>query len=241
MTGTRPGSAALIVVAAGTGQRLGLPVHKALVGLAGRPLVEHTLLALLSDARLDPVILVGHAQDGPALDAVLARLPRPVRRVVGGARRQDSVAAGLAALGEDAPDVVLVHDGARPFVPMEALPALVRAVAGGACALLALPVTDTLKRADADRKVATTVPREHLWAAQTPQAAPRRILADLLRRADRDGLTVTDEASLFEAAGLPVHLVEGSRRNVKVTTREDLDLARALLAVSERGAREPSP
>jgi 2-C-methyl-D-erythritol 4-phosphate cytidylyltransferase len=227
--------AALVVVAAGTGSRLGASVHKALVPLAGRPLVEHTLLALLAVESLDPVVLVGHSHDRAELTALVSGLPRPVMVVDGGARRQDSVEAGLAALGHDAPEVVLVHDAARPFVPVEALPELARAARGG-CALLAIPVADTVKRArDDDPTLADgTVPRDGLWAAQTPQAFDRARLASLLSDAERSGRTVTDEAGLFETAGLPVRFVEGSRINFKVTTEQDLALARALLRDRDR-------
>lgn len=232
-------SCGLVVVAAGTGQRLGAPVHKALVELDGRPLVEHTLRRLLGRPDLSPVVLVGHADDRPRLERLLATLPRPVTLVDGGARRQDSVRAGLEALGDPAPDLVLVHDGARPFVPLERLDDLVAAARRTGAALLASPVSDTLKEVpDPDGRVRRTVPRAHLWAAQTPQAFDRARLLELLERADAEGTTVTDEAGLCEAAGLAVTVVEGSRRNLKVTTPEDLELARALLRLSS--ADDPS-
>jgi len=222
--------AGLIVVAAGTGSRLGATVHKALVELEGSPLVEHTLRHLLTQTHLDPVVLVGHADDRSALEALTARLPRPVQLVDGGARRQDSVAAGLSALG-DRCDVVLVHDGARPFVPLDAIDPLIAAAAEHGCALLAVPVTDTLKQAQADHSsiVERTISRDGLWAAQTPQAFDRAALTEQLCAVTAAGLTLTDEAGMFEAAGLPVHFVEGSPLNFKVTTKDDLLLARALL------------
>lgn len=227
-----------MVVAAGTGSRLGAAQHKALVPLDGRTLVEHTLRALLAVEALDPVVLVGHADDRAELSSLVDGLPRPVILVDGGARRQDSVAAGLAALAEDAPAVVLVHDAARPFVPVEALPELAR-VAQGGCALLAIPIADTVKRArDDDPTLAEgTVPRDGLWAAQTPQAFDRLRLTALLSDAERSGRTVTDEAGLFETAGLPVRFVEGSRLNFKVTTEQDLALARALLRDRDRDSQ----
>lgn len=230
--------AALIVVAAGTGSRLGASVHKALVCLDGRPLVEHTLRALLAEPALEPVVLVGHPADRAELSALLSRLPRSVTLVDGGARRQDSVARGLAALPDSAPEVVLVHDAARPFVPRASLPTLVREASLHGCALLAVPVADTIKRARPDRPSdsAGTVPRDDLRAAQTPQAVSRSQLTALLAAAERDGISVTDEAGLFESAGLTVRFVEGSRTNFKVTTEEDLALARALLANSTIGS-----
>lgn len=226
-------TAALIVVAAGEGRRLGAATRKAFVDLGGRPLVEVTLARLLA-ADLDPVVLVGHRDDRPLLAALAARLPRPVRLAEGGARRQDSVAAGLDALGPEGPDIVLVHDAARPFVPLDSLPALVEGAARHGCAILAVPVADTLKQArdDAPHLAAGTVPRAGLWAAQTPQAFRRAELQQRLAEAHARGLHVTDEARLFEAAGLSVAFVEGSARNFKVTTPDDLHLARALAALA---------
>lgn len=236
----------LIIVAAGVGSRLGAGVHKALVQLDDRPLVEHTLRRLLDVPALDPVVLVGHADDRAELSQLVQRLPRPVTLVDGGARRQDSVAAGLDALGLGDGDLVLVHDAARPFVPLEALAELIDVMREVDCALLASPVADTLKAVDpgppverppqrpvqrpVQRQVQRTVPRDGLWAAQTPQAFRMGPLRELLAQAARDGRTVTDEAGLFEHAGRAVRIVEGSRINFKITTNEDLALARALLA-----------
>jgi 2-C-methyl-D-erythritol 4-phosphate cytidylyltransferase len=224
--------AALIVVAAGTGSRLGASRHKALVALAGRPLVAHCLLRLLKLDALDPVILVGHRDDRSELSAMLADLPRPVVLVDGGALRQDSVAAGLCALPPGT-RLVLVHDAARPFVPLERIGPLIESAARTGAALLAMPVADTIKQAQGTGDaplVARTVPRDGLWAAQTPQAFAVEPLTALLAEAASRGVTVTDEAALFEAAGRPVALVEGSRLNFKITNGEDLALAQALLA-----------
>jgi 2-C-methyl-D-erythritol 4-phosphate cytidylyltransferase len=224
---TNPGRAGLVVVAAGVGHRLGARLHKALVLLDGQPLVEHTLRRLLAVKELDPVVLVGHPDDRAELTRLIARLPRPVTLVDGGARRQDSVEAGLAALGEV--EFVLVHDAARLFVPRTALPALMAALGDCDCALLAVPVADTLKAVSGHDHVQRTVSREGLWAAQTPQAFRVSALRELLAEAAHDGRTVTDEAGLFEHAGRAVRIVEGSRINFKITTDEDLAMARALL------------
>jgi 2-C-methyl-D-erythritol 4-phosphate cytidylyltransferase len=233
--------AALIVVAAGTGSRLGAGTHKALVSLAGATLLEHCLRRLLAASAhvaFAPVVAVGHRDDRAALTALLRRLDPAIVLVDGGARRQDSVAAGLRALPADAA-LVLVHDAARPFVPLGALPALLAEAANTGAALLAVPLADTVKEAqrptagasgsDGAPRVLRTVPRERLWAAQTPQAFATATLVRLLADAEARGITVTDEAALFEAAGLPVALVQGSRGNFKITTEDDLALARALL------------
>lgn len=224
-------STALVIVAAGTGSRLGASVRKALVKLGGRPLVEHTLRRLLPVETLDPIVVVGHPEDHAALADMIAKLERPVRLVDGGARRQDSVRAGLSALAPPTPDsIVLVHDAARPFVPVDTLGALVSAARSSGCALLAIPVADTLKQEDdaTPGLVLRTVPRRGLWAAQTPQAFNHAELLDRLDRADREQHTVTDESGLFEADGM-VALVTGSPTNFKITTMQDLRLAQAWL------------
>jgi 2-C-methyl-D-erythritol 4-phosphate cytidylyltransferase len=206
--------AALVIVAAGEGRRLGFPQRKALVPLGGRPLVEHSLRRLLAVAWLDPVVVVGHAADRAELLALLARMPRPVALVDGGARRQDTVLAGANAVPADR-DVILVHDAARPFVPVERLAELAGRARTMGAALLAVAVADTIKEARADdlSAVARTLPRDRLRAAQTPQAFRAGALRELLARAVEQGTDVTDEAALFEAAGFAVGFVEGSARN----------------------------
>jgi 2-C-methyl-D-erythritol 4-phosphate cytidylyltransferase/2-C-methyl-D-erythritol 2,4-cyclodiphosphate synthase len=226
-------SAALLIVAAGEGSRLGAGRRKALVPLGGRPLVEHSLRRLLALPELAPVVVVGHRDDRAALEDLAASLPRPTRIVDGGARRQDSVLAGLRALRDEAgaPELVLVHDAARPFVPAGAIPELIVRAAQTGAAILALPVVDTIKEARADRPdcAGRTLERERLWAAQTPQAFRRAELLALLEQADAERRSVTDEAALYEAAGRAVAFVTGSRLNFKLTTPADLALAEALL------------
>jgi 2-C-methyl-D-erythritol 4-phosphate cytidylyltransferase/2-C-methyl-D-erythritol 2,4-cyclodiphosphate synthase len=218
------------VVAAGAGRRLGGPVRKALVPVAGKPLVEHALRALLGAPWIAPIVVVAHPEDLDTLGRVLEGLPRPARLVEGGARRQDSVRAGLAALPDDT-DLVLVHDAARPFVPVGALAALVEAAAEHGAAILAMPVADTIKSVGAGTSptIDKTLPRDRLWAAQTPQAFRRSELLALLEAADENGVSVTDEAALYESDGRRVACVTGSRLNFKVTTADDLRLAEALL------------
>jgi len=242
--------AALIVVAAGTGSRLGAGVRKAFVDFGGRPLLVTTLQRLAVRGDLAPVVVVVHREDLAAARQAVADLPRAVQVVPGGERRQDSVLAGLtalAALGTPLPGLVAVHDAARPFVPLAALDELLACAARDGAALLAVPVVDTLKREDTassggaglpSGRIGGSVPREHLLAAQTPQVFRRETLAALLATARDEGRSVTDECTLFEAAGLAVGFVQGSPRNFKITTAEDLALARAVLALE---AQEGSP
>jgi 2-C-methyl-D-erythritol 4-phosphate cytidylyltransferase len=229
--------AALVVVAAGAGQRLGASRRKALVPLGGRPLVEHALRRLMGLPWLQPVIVVGHADDRAELAALLARLPRPAVLVDGGARRQDSVLAGVRAVPDDV-DVVLVHDAARPFVPLERLAELAACARRLGAALLAVPLADTVKqvRDDDPTRCAGTLPRERLRAAQTPQAFRRAEL--VARLAGAGAREVTDEVALFESTGLAAGFVEGSTRNFKVTTPQDLALAEALLGAESHRPQE---
>jgi len=238
---SRP-TAGLVLVAAGTGSRLGAAVHKALVELDGQPMAMYTLARFLSVAWIAPVVLVGHREDREALRRLLASLPHRVQLVDGGERRQDSVLRGLETLagGKDpAPEVVIVHDAARPFPPLEPLETLVDLARRHGGAIYGVPVTDTIKarRASEPGLVQRTVPRGPLVASQTPQAFRTEAIVALLRQAREEGREVTDEAALVEdAPGLAVAFVEGSRRNFKVTSPDDLFLARRLATEEKRTA-----
>ncbi len=208
------GRSAAVVVAAGGGHRFGAP--KQFETLAGSRLVDRAVAAA-ADA-CDEVVVVlpaGVDWDGPPVAAA----------VRGGARRADSVRAGLAAVSEDC-DVVVVHDAARPLAPPSLFTDVIAAVRGGADgAVPALPLTDTVKRV-ADGRVVDTPSREALVAVQTPQA----FRADVLRAAHAGGGDATDDAALVEAYGGTVVIVPGDRANLKVTAAADLLVADALLA-----------
>jgi len=154
---------------------------------------------------------------------------RVSRVVEGGARRQDSAAAGFRAVSTAAA-VVLVHDAARPLVRVEDAVGVARAAAREGAALLAVPVTDTVKRGNGLGLVAETLSRDGLWWAQTPQAFRREVYAEALARAEADGVEATDDAALVERIGVPVRLMEGDGSNLKVTTAADLGAAEAWLA-----------
>ncbi|MCS6891471.1 MAG: bifunctional 2-C-methyl-D-erythritol 4-phosphate cytidylyltransferase/2-C-methyl-D-erythritol 2,4-cyclodiphosphate synthase [Rhodovarius sp.] len=208
-----------LLLAAGTGSRFGGPVPKQYLEIGGRAVVRHAAEALLAEglvAALQPVAAAG--EEG-RLAALLAGLPC-LPPVAGGASRAESVRAGLAALAARAPDVVLVHDAARPVVPRGTIPALLEALRHAPGAIPAQPVSDTLKRAAAGR-VQETVPRAGLFRAQTPQAFRYAVL--VAAHAAPDAATATDDAELLERAGHPVALVPGSEHNVKITFPEDLD------------------
>jgi 2-C-methyl-D-erythritol 4-phosphate cytidylyltransferase / 2-C-methyl-D-erythritol 2,4-cyclodiphosphate synthase len=216
-------SVSVIIAAGGQGRRLGAGVPKQWLALGGRTLLERSVAAFDTHPRVTEIIIV--VPPGTT-DAPVPATVTPRRIVMGGARRQDSVAAGFAAVSADA-SVILVHDAARPFVTADVIDrAIDGAIAGGAV-VPAVPVHDTVKQvAPGDTRVVGTLPRETLFLAQTPQAFRRDVLAAAID-AGRGGASGTDEAMLAEQAGHEVRLVAGDDANVKITTAADLERARA--------------
>jgi 2-C-methyl-D-erythritol 4-phosphate cytidylyltransferase len=218
------GSVGAIIVAAGQSLRMG-GYDKMLAPLAGQPLLLHSVRAFATCAAVDTVVVVASAANEEEIRSLTAAIPA-VRGVVrGGSRRRDSVRAGLEALPDC--DYVIIHDGARPFVTRELIEAALAGARATGAALCALPVTDTVKREEANGLVRATLSREGLWLAQTPQAFRRDLLVRAHAVADIDA---TDDAALVEILGEPVRLVPGSARNLKVTTADDLALASAIAA-----------
>jgi 2-C-methyl-D-erythritol 4-phosphate cytidylyltransferase len=232
---------AAVIVAGGVGERFGAPAGKQLAEAAGAPLLSWTLRAFEACGEVDDVVLVTHP-DRVALYATEAVEPYALRKVVavvgGGIRRQDSVAAGLAAL-PPATSIVAVHDGARPLVTPPTIASAVAALAADETldgVVVGHPVFDTLKDVTPDLLVATTVDRTRLWVAQTPQVFRRDALVSAFAAAEDEGYTGTDDASLVERAGGRVLMFEGPRDNIKVTVAEDLAAVRAVLDARERSA-----
>src|SRR5215472_3098383 len=208
---------AALVLAAGRGERVGATLPKALLALAGRPLLVHAIEGLVACAELEAIIpVVPAAQLGEC--AALLR----------GRERQDSTRVGLAALPPGV-ELVAVHDAARPLVRAREVAAVVAAARRHGAALLAVPLRDTLKRVVDDR-IAETLPRASCWAAQTPQVFRVEWLREALAKADADGFGATDDAQLVERLGIPVHVVPGDPGNLKITWPEDLEIAELLLA-----------
>ena len=215
----------VVVVAAGASHRMG-GVDKVFVPLAGLPLITYSLRAFQEALGIESVVLVlaeAQVQRGAQLVAD-AKLTKVSAITSGGARRQDSVAAGLRSL--DGCEILMVHDGARPLIDQDVIARGLEAVAETGAASAAVAVTDTIKTAGADMVVSGTLDRNSLWSAQTPQV----FRADLLAKAHRDVADdVTDDAAMVEALGGKVKLFLGSYENIKVTTPEDLFLAKAIL------------
>jgi len=218
-------SVGAIIVAAGRSTRMG-GVDKLFALLGGRPLLAHTLAAFQASPSVEAIVLVA-AADGLkgarqlVADSAFAKVAAVCQ---GGPRRQDSVRAGLDALGPC--QWVLVHDGARPLVTAGLIEEALAAAREMGAAVPAVPIADTVKETDGQGHILRTLDRSSLWAAQTPQA----FRYDLLCRAHREvAADVTDDAAMLEALGLPVKVFPGSPLNLKVATPEDLRLAEALL------------
>ena len=226
-----------IVAAGGSGRRAGGAVPKQLRSIGGRTLLEHALAPFDRSARVGEIVVVLPAELAADPPSGLGAIETPLHVVAGGARRQDSVAAGLDAV-PDGTAVVLVHDAARPFCTPALISRTIDAAAEAGAAVPAVRATDTVKKsagANGPPMVDETLPRERIYLAQTPQGFRIDVLRDAVRLG-RSGIEATDEALLAERAGHPVRLVEGDPENVKITTPTDLERAAGRLA----RARGPS-
>jgi 2-C-methyl-D-erythritol 4-phosphate cytidylyltransferase len=234
-------SVVAVIPAAGIGSRLGGGAPKQYVPLAGMPVLARTLAAFEASGAIQAIVVVAPPGDESRCRAIAVE-PYGWKKILavvpGGAARQESVARGLDAAGADA-SIVVVHDAARPLVSDDLIRRVVRAAGVSGAALAALPVVDTLKRKVGDGNVITTVDRDGLWAAQTPQAFRAALFREAVTRARADGFIGTDDASLVERLGVPVTLVEGDPENFKITRREDLARAEEILAM--RSARAAGP
>ena len=220
-----------LIAAGGRGARFGAAQPKQFLSLAGRSILERSVDAFRNcDVITDVVVAVPPdvAENPPAS---LRAGVKPIEIVAGGARRQDSVANAFARVVDRA-DIVVIHDAARPFVTDDIIRRTVAAAVESGAAIAAIAAHDTVKRANANRLVTATLPREEIFLAQTPQAFRTAVLKDALALAS----DATDEAMLAEQAGHPVQIVEGDPRNLKITTPADLVVAERLLGLSSPAA-----
>jgi 2-C-methyl-D-erythritol 4-phosphate cytidylyltransferase len=222
----------VVIVAGGSSSRAGGEELKQFRWVAGKPMLLHSVQTFMARADVGMVVCVlpqRYAGDPPPwlfqcdVDRLLVS--------IGGRTRSESVANGLDDLPDEA-DYVLVHDAARPLVDAATIDRVVDAARRGEGAIAALPVVDTLKEVDADGLIVRTISREGLWRAQTPQGFPRRMLVDAHRRARAERITATDDAALCERLGLPVRVVMGTERALKVTDPADFARAEALFMVT---------
>lgn len=218
----------VILPAAGSGQRFGDVVNKLFAPLGGRPLWTHAAGTLAAHPRVNRIVLAASARDRDVFESQVQSFvwDVPVDIVLGGDQRSDSVAAALDAIADDTCDWIAIHDAARPLVRESELTAVFDAASRTGAALLASPVSGTLKRRDSTQS-SRTVDRTEMWTALTPQV----FAADTLRQAYQRhrGRPATDDAQLVERMGLDVTIVPGSADNLKITYPDDLPLAQAIL------------
>jgi 2-C-methyl-D-erythritol 4-phosphate cytidylyltransferase len=222
----------VIICAAGQGKRMGLGRNKQFLELEEKPLLIHTLQQWEACEQIsDVTVVVGQGEEEQVQGLITAsRLKKKYHTIVGGKERQDSVYQGLLSLHESfRPDVVLIHDGARPFITAEEIDNLLKTVQSRDAAVLAVPMKDTIKKVAQDGRIEETLDRNQLWAIQTPQAFRFSLIWDAHQKAQEEGILATDDAALVERVGTPVYIVQGSYNNIKLTTPEDIDMAEFLL------------
>jgi len=227
-----------IIAAGGRGQRFGAAVPKQLVvAIHGQSSLERSVGLFLAHPQIDELVVALPAEFVASPPPYLRAAPKPIRVVAGGARRQDSVANAFGAI-DDAAELVVIHDAARPFASPGLISRTIAAAAESGAALAAMPARDTVKRSTGHLTpfVSETIPRESVYLAQTPQVFRRRVLREALALGE-GGPEATDEAALAERAGHPVRLVEGESTNIKITTPDDLASIEAIAGQQERPAR----
>lgn len=227
-----------IIVAAGAGRRIGGAIPKTYLPIAGRALILRTLDRMLSARSVTDLVLVVSAEDidycRQLIASDVALNSRAIMLQTGGATRQESVRRGLETVSADA-ELVLIHDGARPFISAPLIDRCIEAARVHGAAVVGLPARDTIKRVGADGLVQSTPERAGLWEIQTPQIFHRELIVAAHQWAARQGLEATDDAMVVERMGKPVFVVEGERTNFKITVPEDLLLAEALIAAGVVG------
>ncbi len=224
-----PISTSVLVVAAGNSSRMGENVNKQFLCIKDKPIFAYTLAVFENLPEVSEMIVVTRSEDIPAVKALAERYGiSKVKAVVsGGATRQESVFLGLQFVHEE---YVLIHDGARPFVTEEEINAVLEALLSYNAALPGVPVKDTIKRVNAEEEAVETLQREALMAVQTPQGFRTRMIFDAHKKVRKEGIAVTDDASVAEYMGIPVKIVKGSYQNIKITTPDDIVLAQAILS-----------
>ena len=226
---SQTGRVAALVPAAGRGERLGPGAPKALRELSGSPMLVHAVKALAASPLVDLVVVAAPAESVEQVRSLLggSEIGAELAVVAGGETRPESVARALINLPHDV-DVVLVHDAARPLVPVEVVSSVAAAVREGHPAVIpVLPMVDTIRSVDAGGSITGTVPRDQLRAVQTPQGFQRSVLQRAHAEVDD---SVTDDAGMVESLGIPLHAVEGHEESFKVTRPMDIVLAEAVIA-----------
>lgn len=231
--------ASAVIAAAGQGKRFGDGLQKQFLPLLGKPVLAYSVETISTSDLIGEIIIVVPDDCAGSVKADIVdkfSISKVAKIIPGGPERQDSVMNGFNALSGN-PDVVVVHDGARPLVSLDLLEEVIREASLSGGALAALPSNDTIKRSSTSMHVEDTVPRDALWFAQTPQAFRYDILKNAFTKASDDGFTGTDESQLVERTGVKVKIVKGSPYNIKITTPEDLRLGELILKMRQGGEK----
>ncbi|MEK9628260.1 MAG: 2-C-methyl-D-erythritol 4-phosphate cytidylyltransferase [Nitrospinota bacterium] len=223
-------SVCAVIPAGGSGTRMGGTVPKQFLYLNGKPILYYTLQTLQDCGLVSEIILVVPEKEYDNACSDWLGKPEVVKKVViGGEKRQDSVFNGFCEVSPDT-EIVLVHDGVRPFLSKKMIAESINAAREYGAAITAIPVNDTIKRVNSSGLVSKTIEREGLWRVQTPQVVQYALLKEAFDKANKDNFYGTDEGSLIEYLGKPVKIVEGSERNIKITRPEDLELSKAFIS-----------
>ncbi len=221
-------SCGIVLAAAGQGKRMGVGMNKQFIPLNNKPILMHTLEKFYSKSWIDEIVIVAHPDEMEQMKQMIQALnmKRRIEIVPGGNERQESIYNGLSYIHSE---FIMVHDGARPFIDSTMLDRLYESLQHLDAVVVGVPVKDTIKVIDNMNQIRHTPDRKSLWAVQTPQAFRLSVLKEAYQKAKENNFFGTDDASLVERLGIHVTIIEGSYRNIKITTPDDLILAQAII------------
>ena len=224
----------VVIVAAGTGSRMNMGINKQFIKLEGKEIIAYTIEKFYNNSNIEDIVVVVKEDESEFFKKeILDKYNfKNVKIAYGGKERQDSVYNGLKLLDEKC-DVVLIHDGARPFVSDKIIDKSIEEAKEHKAIVVGVPVKDTIKVIDNDKNIVDTPNRSVLWAVQTPQTFDYNILIDAYKDAFKNKFYGTDDAMLVERIGYKVKMLEGSYNNIKITTQEDLNIGSQLLRVQD--------
>ena len=224
----------VVIVAAGTGSRMKMGINKQFIKLEGKEIIAYTIEKFYNNSNIEDIVVVVKEDESEFFKKeILDKYNfKNIKIAYGGKERQDSVYNGLKSLDKKC-DIVLIHDGARPFVSDKIIDNCIEEVKEHKAIVVGVPVKDTIKVIDNDKNIVDTPNRSVLWAVQTPQTFDYNILIDAYKDAFKSGFYGTDDAMLVERIGYKVKMVEGSYNNIKITTQKDLSVGSQILKIQD--------
>lgn len=223
----------VLITAAGSGSRMGHEKGKLFLKIGSKTVIERTLEVFDKIEKIQNILLVIREQDKEAMEEITLALKKPVKLVIGGSSREESTYNGLKVLEEDC-DIVVCHDGARPFIRRETIEKCLEEIEKYEAVIVAVPVKDTIKCSDHNGMVDYTPNREFLYQVQTPQVFRKNIIKEAYEINKEENIKVTDDSSLVEKLGKKVKIVLGDYTNIKITTKEDLFVGEKILDMEEK-------